>query len=485
MAKVKFEPRELTAKWIERTQKLAGKGQRWEVFDTRCPALSIRIGPRRCSWTISYKLPGKPGVTRLTIGHFDGSPSSMQPEDARAEAPALLRRIHKEHHDPLIERKQKRIEAIDRAGLTFKKLTELFIEDREAGTTVGRPLRAATVDHYRRIFSLPRWRETGVVDMPAATVTHALVEANILEPLRRDGKHIAARRHFGALRAMYGWARSKPALHIDVNPFEGIKNTGKETPRDRWLNEDELAVLWRASEQADRLGPMVRLLLLTGQRPGDVQGLRWSEIHDLDGDEPAIVISELRYKTDKEQVVPLTAASAEIIKALRKSRKPEDDFVFSPTYVNSKERRRLDDLIQATKQMMLDSGLLSEERAGRAFIKPWHLHDCRHTVATHLERLGVPDVVGKGVTGHAQKKGMDRTYRHHDFAEEIRDAVTAWNNYLSAIVGAKSQAARDKVERGTREQVRERMRMVLGLAPIKPAKARRARRRARKAAKAA
>jgi integrase len=363
----------------------------------------------------------------------------------------------------------------------------MYIDDRETGATKGRPRRPATIQHYRNIFDHRRWSDSGIADMSAASLTHDVLDANILEPLRKEGKHVAARRHFAAVKAVYAWACGKPSLRISTNPLHGIKNGGTETPRDRWLSEDELAVLWCASETAGHVRPMLRLLALTGQRPGDIEGLRWSEVRDLDGNEPTIVISKSRYKTGKEHVVPLTPAVVEILKDLRKTRDPSSELVFStngksPSQIGSKAKRKIDAAIDTTKQEMVAAGALSQERADRAFAASWHPHDLRRSVRSYLGKLGVPDPVARAVTGHKPPAKMDATYMHYDYREEARDALTAWATYLQSVVSAKTQTARDAVERKTRDAVRERMRMILGLSPMKAPKASKPRRRARKAA---
>ena len=53
----------------------------------------------------------------------------------------------------------------------------------------------------------------------------------------------------------------------------------KERARDRVLSDDELRWLWRACEKIDwPFGPLVKLLLLTGQRRDEVATLQWSEL---------------------------------------------------------------------------------------------------------------------------------------------------------------------------------------------------------------
>jgi integrase len=60
----------------------------------------------------------------------------------------------------------------------------------------------------------------------------------------------------------------------------------------------------------------LRLLALTGVRPGEVAGAEWSEF-ELDGPAPLWTIPASRMKGKEEHVVPLAPAAADIIRALK------------------------------------------------------------------------------------------------------------------------------------------------------------------------
>ena len=57
-----------------------------------------------------------------------------------------------------------------------------------------------------------------------------------------------------------------------------------EKPRERVLSDLELRRLWQAADtRAYPFGPYVKLLMLTGQRPGEIASLRWAEIDAAEG----------------------------------------------------------------------------------------------------------------------------------------------------------------------------------------------------------
>ena len=93
--------------------------------------------------------------------------------------------------------------------------------------------------------------------------------------------------------------------------------------------------------------PMVRMLLLTGQRKTEVAEAQWSE---FDFEKKLWIIPPGRMKMDAAHVVPLTAEAIAVLQDCRASRC--GGFVFSTTFgrmpVNgfSKAKARLDKLIE-------------------------------------------------------------------------------------------------------------------------------------------
>src|SRR5207253_2807792 len=86
----------------------------------------------------------------------------------------------------------------------------------------------------------------------------------------------------------------------------------------RVLIDDEIVRLWTATETLDAQqrkdavawGALLRLLLLTAQREGEVAGIRWSEI-DLDA--RTWTIPGARAKNGKEHVVHLSDLALEVL----------------------------------------------------------------------------------------------------------------------------------------------------------------------------
>jgi integrase len=114
---------------------------------------------------------------------------------------------------------------------------------------------------------------------------------------------------------------------IETSPVAHLKMPTKEVARERVLNSEELRLAWHMSDaEGLPFGPCVQLLMLTGQRRGEVSGMRWSE---LDLDNAIWTIPAKRAKNGSTHVVPLAPAAVEIIRSV--PRYLNSDFVFTTT----------------------------------------------------------------------------------------------------------------------------------------------------------
>ena len=102
----------------------------------------------------------------------------------------------------------------------------------------------------------------------------------------------------------FAWAAS-------INPVVGTNKPAGSIPRDRVLDDDELAAIWRACKDDD-FGRIVRLLALTGCRREEIGGLRWAEIDLAKG---TLSLPKERVKNKRTHVLPLPGLAIEIIES--------------------------------------------------------------------------------------------------------------------------------------------------------------------------
>jgi integrase len=183
-------------------------------------------------------------------------------------------------------------------------------------------------------------------------------------------------------------------------------------------------LVWQAfAAEAGIFGPLLKLLLLTGQRRGEVAGMLWSELRDLSSPDAIWEIPGTRTKNHRNHLVPLSQASLLVLSDLPRI----GPFVFSTTGVTpvsgfGKVKARLDTWIQ------------SKDRS----FKPWTLHDLRRTLVTGMnDRLGIQPHVVEAIVNHISgdaKRGVAGVYNRALYLDERRRALEAWGTFVLGLV---------------------------------------------------
>jgi integrase len=234
----------------------------------------------------------------------------------------------------------------------------------------------------------------------------------------------AARIALSHLTTIFNWAIARNIYGIEHSPCDRLDVKlliGEKRPRLRVLTDAELRSLWNACDEIGYpFGPLVKMLMLTGCRLGEVAGARWTEF----GDEVWTIPAE-RFKANAQHIVPLTDDMKTVLAALPRF---DGNHLFSrmgknPT--NFSKARHAFDKAMGTATVAVDSGGKPADQ--------WTYHDIRRTVRTRLSALRVPEQVAELVIGH-DKKGLVRVYNQHAFSEEIKEALQAWNGLLRSIV---------------------------------------------------
>jgi integrase len=163
-------------------------------------------------------------------------------------------------------------------------------------------------------------------------------------------------------------------------------------------------------------------MLLTGQRCGEVVGMRRGEIS---GDVWTLLPE--RTKNKQRHEVPLSTQALAIIDAVPGV---DEDYLFT-----SSPTRRLGNM--APVKVALDAAMKPKE--------PWVLHDLRRTCASGMAALGIKLPVIEKVLNHVSGsfRGIVGVYQRHEYAAEKRDALQRWANHVEGLVTGK--AADDKV----------------------------------------
>jgi integrase len=379
-------------------------------FDRDLTGFGIRVrrkanGRILRKWFFQYrsKLDGK--QHRVALGQVD-KPAPVSAAKAREAAIRLSERVQT-GTDPQKERK----EAKKAHKLLLLDAALKYLDDRRNGIVGKRPMRDSTYGPAKRYFEL-HW--AALARRPVASITEGEVKTELRRIIERHGKQ-AARAAKSNLSAFFVWAlkegiaKSNPTIH--THELE------QNNPRDRVFGDDEIRAIWAALRDDD-FGRIVKLLFYTACRRDEIGGLRWSEINLDTG---IMTLSSARTKSGRGLLLTLPAQAIEVLRQC--PHKAGREFLFGQAG-GAFSRWSWEKM--AIEKRMAETG---------DALKPWGLHDIRRTVRTRLGKIGIKPHVAELALGHAAHKiGIVGTYDHHDYADEIRDALARWANALTAII---------------------------------------------------
>jgi integrase len=266
-----------------------------------------------------------------------------------------------------------------------------------------------------------------------------------------DGKKQRGRPHLAVklwahLAALFNWCARKKKLAD--NPMVGVERPweGAE-PRKRVFSDDELRKLWTCDTRtivADnkatiKLGQIesafLKMLILTGKRRGQfmesqrkrgLSSMRWGQIKKTtieleDGKKVEIEVWEppLGVRNKLMHAIPLPKLAQRILLGIKpKDAKPED-FVF-PNPKTQEGDGINNNLYDRVRRL---SG-----------VKDFKPHALRHTVETGMAKIRIKQHMRDMLLDHSSKRGSGKDYDHHEYLEEMLEALEKWANHIEEVV---------------------------------------------------
>jgi integrase len=315
-------------------------------FDDDVKGFGVRVKPSGArSYVMCWKVDG--AHRRVTIGSVsdtDFGKAKNRAKDIKADV--------RRGEDPAAEIKTAKLET----SHSFAALVPKFLDHIQTRADPYRPRAFKEIERHLI-------KHASALDKKAvARITRYDVTA-VLDDVAKNAGAVTANRTRTSLSAFFEWAMRKP--YCESNPVIGTEKR-TEKSRERVLTPSELRLVWNAAG-ADQYGSIVKLLLLTGQREGEIAGLCDSEIHD-----DLIILPGERTKNGRPHVVPLAPQALKIVNA--QERQNARDLIFGRGEGAfsgwSKSKERIDERI-------------AEANDGKA-IPHWTLHDLRRTFATYV-----------------------------------------------------------------------------------------------------
>lgn len=205
-----------------------------------------------------------------------------------------------------------------------------------------------------------------------------------------------------------------------MNPCEKIKRLAEENKRDRALSESEIKSVWAALDNFDyRMATLIKLLLLTAQRSGEVASMRWTDVDRANSDCWWWTIPQEVAKNKQSHRVPLVFPCIELL-ARMWPYSGDSEWVFpSPR----DDANHVSWMRKAAKRLRDESGV------------DFTLHDLRRTAVSHMGGLEIPYIVLSRLLNHADPGGATPVYVRHGYDNGKREAMVVWARRIYEIIG--------------------------------------------------
>lgn len=369
------------------------------AYDADLKGFGLRIMPSGTrKWVVEYRPHGggrSVGKRRMTLGSI----SALTPEEARSRAKQILGHVAL-GNDPVDELNSRRRQ------LTVAGLIDQFEKEKPLGRRTGEPLRDRTLANM-----LARLRHH-VVPILGARLASEIRTDDVSRLIRRvtggdtaksmpgrpRGRIIvrggpgAARKVASDLSMIFAYAIDRGVVAANPVTTAVKPRAGK---RQDYLRPDQMQKLGAAFEQLEEEGvnkrgtDILRLIILTGARPNEIEALRWSEVDAENG-----VLRLERSKTGFS-VRPISEEALSIITA-----QPRDDgspYVFPASrgggyYTSSKKIWNM-----------------ARSRAGVVDMARYH---ARHAVGTLSLSAGNSPASVAALLGHKIPRTTLSTYAH-------------------------------------------------------------------------
>jgi integrase len=356
-------------------------GKQFKVWDSSTPGFGVLVNERSKSWIV---MRGRERTLKV-IGRFPSKSLS----DARLEAKKILVTPEDSSQPP---------------SPSFLETRDQFLEKH------GATLRPRSLYQIKRTLNLYfKWPKA--ID----EITHSDV-VSALDGIKKPSERAHAMKD---IKTFFTWCVPR---HIPHSRCAGIRKV-EQKDRERVLTDSELVAVWKAAEASEYpFGPIVRLLITTGQRRGEIGGLRrsWN-----DPDARIIKFPSDITKNGREHFLPYGEVTAKILSGL-----PEVGDLFFPARGKpqnafsgySPSKKHLDKLIKGDNE--------------KSPVTPWTIHDLRRTASTQWAEIDIPQHINDRLLNHVtggNQSRVARIYNRYEYLAEKREAINLWEKHLAEI----------------------------------------------------
>lgn len=342
-------------------------------FAGGAPGLQLLVSPGGTkSWRLFYRLPGQTKRRSMSLGRYP----SVSLAEARKRAHEALARASA-GDDP-----RTRLRETDlRKDLSIGAVSQTYLEWCR---TNNAPKTTASKLSAFKVHILPKLKALPVSELDTPTISIMLDRLSD-RPAMRHQLYLYIN-HF------LNWCLERG--YIPANPAQNISPPKKGRPRERVLTDDEIKALWNAPGV---MAQIARLSLLTAQRRGSVEAMRWA---DIDTNRAVWTIPGIFMKSGKAHDVPLSTLAIKELGALYKMTGP---YVFGVGSQGEKPYAGASNGMEGLRRKLGNPD--------------WRPHDLRRTAVTLAQRGGCAIEDIRALSQH-KVSGLIGVYARHAYTDE-------------------------------------------------------------------
>ena len=231
----------------------------------------------------------------------------------------------------------------------------------------------------------------------------------ILDKLRLPSRVQAIRSY----SAFFNWCIRRH--YLDMSPCARMI-AGRLTSRTRILTDDELKRVWIAADECGMFGVIVKLLLLTGQRRGEIAALQVNFFQDNTCTLPPSLT-----KNGREHTFPLGNFSSRIVSA----------------EITTTSRSGLLFPARGNAESSFNGWSKSKATLDKASnVTDWTLHDLRRTYRTIHARIGTPPHIAERLINHVSSTSeVEKIYDRFKYMPDMETAVRSFETHIKTVLG--------------------------------------------------
>lgn len=287
---------------------------------------------------------------------------------------------------------------------TVKGLIDEYIE------TYAKPKKMSWHEDLRMLNKdvLPKWKYLPTSNISKQDVT------KLLDRIGKSGG--VPNKIFKVLRSMFAFAVSRSIM--ETNPCSDIEVLNEDAPKERILKDDEIRKIWFGLEKtkmSESMRSVLKFLLVTGQRNGEVAGAKWEE---FDMRTKWWIIPGTRTKNKKSHQIFLTPMVIDVLGQVKRH-----GWVFPA----SKDKHIAPRAVSLAIRNNSEKRTKQKPAYGDFFkVGQFVPNDLRRTAAAMMAEAGVDEAPIAKVMNQAPS-GRSRD-------PEIRQALEIWEKKLQTIL---------------------------------------------------